>query len=68
LRVQLRFEDIFEMLAENPKAGHFREDLTSRPIRFFPVFSNLIVYLDKSDPVDIARVLGTTRDVPKFLK
>ena len=31
LRVHDRFIEIFELLAENPDAGHYRKDLTSRP-------------------------------------
>jgi len=30
-------------LATSPGAGHFRKDLTDRPVKFFPVYSYLIV-------------------------
>jgi len=34
----------FRFLAETPGAGHIRADLTGEPMRFWPVFSFLIVY------------------------
>jgi plasmid stabilization system protein ParE len=67
LRVHGRFIEIFELLAENPDAGHYREDLTSRPVRFFPVYSYLVVYLAGTNPVQIVRVLGGAQDVETIL-
>ena len=67
IRVHSRFIDIFELLAENPDAGHYREDLTSRPVRFFPVYSYLVVYLAGTSPVQIVRVLGGAQDVETIL-
>ena len=67
LRVHDRFVEIFELLSENPKAGHFRDDLTSRPVRFFPVYSYLVVYLAETSPVQIVRVLGGAQDVKTIL-
>ncbi len=68
LRVHDRFVEIFELLAENPDAGHFRDDLTSRPVRFFPVYSYLVVYSADTLPLEIVRVLGAARDVESILK
>ncbi len=67
LQVHSRFLEIFNMLAENPNVGHYREDLTSRPVRFFPVYSYLVVYLADSNPVQIVRVLGGAQDVENIL-
>ena len=61
LQVHSRFEEIFELLAENPDAGHYRKDLTSRPVRFFPVYSYLVIYLADTSPVQIVRVLEERR-------
>jgi plasmid stabilization system protein ParE len=33
----------FKLLAAHPDAGHLRQDLTSLPVKFWPVFSYLIV-------------------------
>jgi len=68
LRVHGRFIEIFELLAENPDVGHYREDLTSRPVRFFPVYSYLVVYLAGTSPVQIVRVLGGAQDVETILQ
>ena len=68
LRVLDRFVEIFDLLAANPEAGHYRDDLTSRPVRFFPVYSYLVVYLDGTSPVQIVRVLGGAQDVETILK
>lgn len=67
LRVHSRFEEIFELLAENPDAGHYRDDLTSRPVRFFPVYSYLVVYLAGITPIQILRVLGGAQDVEAIM-
>ncbi|MFV1980161.1 MAG: type II toxin-antitoxin system RelE/ParE family toxin [Rhodothermia bacterium] len=67
LRVHDRFLDVFNLLAENPEIGHLREDLTSRPVRFFPVFSYLVIYLADTSPVEIVRVLGGAQDLEAIL-
>ncbi|MBK6734449.1 MAG: type II toxin-antitoxin system RelE/ParE family toxin [bacterium] len=68
LRVHDRFLEIFELLAANPDAGHFRDDLTSRPVRFFPVYSYLVVYSANARPIEIVRVLGGAQDVGAILQ
>ncbi len=62
-----RFLEVFQLLAENPEVGHYREDLTSRAVRFFPVYSYMIVYVSGSKPVEIARILGAAQDVESIL-
>jgi antitoxin ParD1/3/4/toxin ParE1/3/4 len=41
-----------KLLGNEPGAGHVREDLTSRPVKFWPVYSYLVVY----DPGSNGRV------------
>ena len=67
LRVHDRFLEIFTLLGENPNIGHLREDLTSRPVRFFPVYSYLVIYLSGTSPVQIVRVLGGAQDIENIL-
>lgn len=67
LRVHDRLLEIFDLIGENPNVGHLREDLTSRPVRFFPVFSYLVIYLPDTNPVQIVRVLSAAQDVEKIL-
>ncbi len=62
-----RFLEIFELLGENPDIGHFRDDLTSHPIRFFPVYSYLVLYMANSSPVEVVRVLGGAQDIKSIL-
>lgn len=68
LKVHDRFLEVFRMLGENPNIGHYREDLTSRAVRFFPVYSFMIVYLSGSSPVEVARIFGTAQDVESILR
>jgi len=66
-RVLTRFFEVFELLGENPDIGHLREDLTSAPVRFFPVYSYLVVYMAKTSPIEVVRVLGGAQDVRSIL-
>jgi plasmid stabilization system protein ParE len=45
-----------------------RKDLTSRPVRFFPVYSYLVVYSANARPIEIVRVLGGAQDVGAILQ
>jgi len=65
------FRDIrsaFKLLGSKPGVGHLRDDLTSRPVKFWHVYSYLIVYDPETKPVQIMRVLHGMRDVGKILK
>ena len=54
-------------LAEFPDSGHWRSDLTAAPVRFFSVYSYLIVYRPETRPLEIAAILHAHRDVAKIL-
>jgi antitoxin ParD1/3/4/toxin ParE1/3/4 len=43
-KVIRRLRSSFRQLSQNPGLGHTRLDLTSQPVRFWPVYSFLIVY------------------------
>jgi len=49
-------------------AGHMRQDLTNEDVKFFPVYSYLIVYRPKTKPLQIACILHGRRDVEQVLK
>ena len=51
----------FRLLASHPEAGHLRNDLTPLPVKFWPVFSYLIVY-DPRHRAGAARVAGCRGD------
>jgi antitoxin ParD1/3/4/toxin ParE1/3/4 len=55
------------LLASEPGAGHLREDLTDRPLKFWRVYSYLIVYDPATKPIQIIRVLHGKRDVEDVL-
>ncbi len=56
------------MLARNPGVGHKRLDLTSFPVRFWPVGAYMIVYRSKGSRVEIVAVTQGARDIPTFLQ
>lgn len=55
-------------LAERPGIGHTREDLTDRPLKFWSVYSYLVVYDPDSRPLTIVAVLHGAQDVEELLK
>jgi plasmid stabilization system protein ParE len=59
--------DAFEALAQNPMMGHTREDLTSYPVRFWPVGSYLVIYRARKPVIEIVAVTQGSRDIPAFL-
>jgi len=67
-RVEAVILDRIAFLAENPGAGHLRRNLTERPVKFFPVYSYLIVYRPETKPLQIASILHGRRDVEQILR
>ncbi len=57
-----------QFIAANPRAGHTREDLTDEPVKFWPVFSYLIVYDPATSPVGVARILHGSQDLEAMFK
>lgn len=61
----------FERLANQPGLGHWRRDLTDKPVRFFAVRRHyLVVYAHTPDiqPLEIIRVLHGARDAGSLLQ
>jgi len=54
--------------SRNPGAGHSRKDLTDEDVKFFPVYSYLIVYRPQTKPLQVAAILHGHRDVERILK
>lgn len=54
-------------LAEFPDAGHWRRDLTGANVRFFTVYSYLIVYRPETKPLQIVSILHGSRDLAGIL-
>ena len=66
-RVLKHIRHALSLLGNQPGAGHVREDLTIRPLKFWPVYSYLIVYDPGSTPVQVIRVLHGMRDLEELL-
>ena len=54
-------------LARMPGAGHWRKDLTDVSVRFFAVYSYLIVYRPETKPLQVVAILHGNRDVGHIL-
>lgn len=66
-RVEFTVRERFAFLAENPGAGHSRNDLTAEEVKFFPVYSYLVVYRPGTKPLQIVSVLHGRRDIKQIL-
>lgn len=55
-------------LAAAPGIGHLREDLSTEPLRFWSVWSYLIVYRVETERLEVVRVLHGSRDVESLLQ
>lgn len=67
VRVRNALYSAFEQLAQTPGIGHKREDLTDRPLKFWSVYSYLVVYAPASEPLTVVAVLHSARDVERLL-
>jgi toxin ParE1/3/4 len=55
--------EAMQLLAGAPGVGHSREDLTEEPVKFWAVFSYLIVYDPATRPIGVARIIHGPQDV-----
>ena len=55
-RVVASFVAAFGLLAQHPLIGHAREDVTERPLLFWPVGSYTIVYRPETEPLRVIAV------------
>ena len=67
-RVESAIRERIAFLAGTPGAGHRRKDLTEEDVKFFPVYSYLIVYRAETKPLQIVSILHGRRDLEKILK
>ena len=66
-RVRLALLAACRRLTQYPGIGHTRQDLTDKPVLFFPVYSFLIIYDPATQPLEIVRVLSGSRDTPRLI-
>lgn len=56
-------------LAAKPGRGHFRRDLTDKPLRFWTVRKRYVVVYDpETTPLEIVRILHGARDMETILR
>lgn len=67
-RVVEEIDRACQFLGDVPGAGHSRQDLTDAPVKFWQVFAYFIIYDPSVQPVGIARVLHTSRDLETLLR
>jgi plasmid stabilization system protein ParE len=70
-RVEQAIYDACAFLAEGPKRGHFRSDLTSRSLRFWTLIrypNYTVIYRPETNPLQIVAVLHGKRNAQHILK
>ena len=60
--------DKIAFLAGTPGAGHRRDDLTSADVKFFAVYSYLIIYRPESKPLQVVSILHGYREIERILE
>jgi len=67
-RVGRELRQEMRRLADMPGMGHLREDVADESLRFWAVYSYLIVYRPDTRPLQIIRVVHGARDIPTVLE
>jgi toxin ParE1/3/4 len=67
-RVEAAIRDKIAYLAGRPGSGHWRKDLTKEKVKFFPIYSYLIVYRPETNPLQVVAILHGRRDIEELLK
>jgi toxin ParE1/3/4 len=67
-RVESAILEKIAFLAGTPGAGHRRKDLTDEDVKFFSVYSYLIVFRPTTKPLQIVSILHGRRDLEQILK
>ncbi len=67
LHVLARLRSSMRFLGKRPASGHARPELTAEPVKFWQVFSYLVIYDPVPQPIRIIRVLHASRDLKTIL-
>ena len=67
-RVDAIIREKIVFLAGNSGGGHWRKNLTDEPVKFFSVYSYLIIYRPETNPLQVVAILHGYRDVEQLLK
>lgn len=66
-RVRAELRSAMHQLSEFPGMGHRREEIGDDTLRFWTVYSYLIVYREDTKPLQIIRIIHGARDVERLL-
>jgi toxin ParE1/3/4 len=67
-RVLLKIQEAMRKLASMPGMGHRRSDINNPSLRFWLVYSYLIVYRVGTQPLEVARIIHGAQDIPRILE
>ena len=67
-RVLANIREAIAYVGRHPDSGHTRKDLTTRPVKFWPIYSYLIVYNPDTAPIQVLRVLHGMCDLERILE
>lgn len=67
-RIESAIREKIAFLAKVPGAGHWRNNLTDQNVKFFPVYSYLIVYRPGSNPLQVVSILHGRRNIEQILR
>ena len=67
-RVEAAIRDQIVRWPKNPGIGHWRKDVADEAVKFFPVYSYLIVYRPDTQPLHVVAILQGRRNVERVLK
>ena len=67
-RILGQMHDAIQRLIDQPTLGHFRPDLTDKPLRFYRVYNVFLIYDPASSPLYVARVYHTSQDIASRMK
>jgi plasmid stabilization system protein ParE len=67
-RIESVIREKIGFLAATPGSGHWRKDLRDEPVRFFAVYSYLIVYRTGMRSLQVVAIIHGQRDVERLLR
>ena len=67
-RIESAIREKIVFLAGNYGVGHWRKNLTGEDVKFFPIYSYLIVYRPDTKPLQVVSILHGRRDVEQVLR
>jgi plasmid stabilization system protein ParE len=66
-RVESAIRERIVFLAKSPGVGHWRKDITHEAVRFYAVYSYLIIYRPDTKPLQVVAILHGHRDIGQIL-